>query len=284
MPQTSVKHSQQPPAPKLRPDHLAALADLARSEAGIRLTPEKIHFLQTRLARRVTASGSADFSQYIALLKRDKSERVRFTEALTVHTTSFFRENHQYRWLHEEGLPELSKRRSEITFWSAACSTGQEGYTALVVAENYRTAAPNAFRFRLIGTDISTVVIAAAKAAIYPPTDLETVSAKLRQKYFLRARDGSERHRIVPELRKMAEWRQANLVTGTGLAGITADVAFLRNVLIYFDAEIQATVIDRVVHHLRPGGYLLTGHSETGVRHRALTPVQPSIYQKTVQP
>lgn len=282
MSQALRKQPAQPP--QLRPDQLGALAKLARAEAGIRLTPEKIHFLQTRLARRVTASGSADFGAYITLLKHDKSERIRFTEALTVHTTSFFRENHQYRWLHEEGLPELTKRRSEIAFWSAACSTGQEGYTALVVAENYRTTAPNPFRFRLTGTDISNVVVATAKAGIYPATDLETVSATLRQKYFLRARDGSERHRVVPELRKMADWRQANLVTGIGLAGVVADVAFLRNVLIYFDADIQATVIDRVVNNIRPGGYLLSGHSETGIRHRSLTAIQPSIYQKSVHP
>ena len=56
---------------------------------------------------------------------------------------------------------------------------------------------------------------------------------------------------------------------------------FCRNVLIYFDKPTQKAVIKRLVSHLRTGGYLMLGHSEsmTGSEELGLTPVLPSIYQ-----
>jgi len=266
--------------PQLRPDQVPAIAEVAFAEAGLRFDEAKLDFLQARLAQRVLHSRAGSFRSYIDLIERDDKERQHFVEALTVHTTSFFREDAQYNWLRDFGLPELTQRKNDILFWSAACSTGQEGWTGLMVAEVYRTASGQNFTCRLIGTDISTSVLAQAARAVYCQQDMNSVSASYRNAYFLQARNRDGRFRIVPELRSRADWQQGNLVSGVGLSGIKADVAFLRNVLIYFNSETKTKVINRVVDGIRPGGFLLTGHSETGFKHPDLTAVQPSIYQK----
>ena len=95
------------------------------------------------------------------------------------------------------------------------------------------------------------------------------------------SKKGDGRHRIVPDLRERASWRIGNLTTGEGLEGISADVIFLRNVLIYFDEENRKKVIENVYRRLRPGGYLLTGHTEAAhARRDGLEVIRPSIYRK----
>ncbi|MBM9593602.1 CheR family methyltransferase [Roseitranquillus sediminis] len=270
--------------PRLRPEEVPALTAVALRDAGINLHGGKIEFLQARLSRRVTAHGLESFTDYARLLERDAAERREFVEALTTHTTSFFREGAQYRWLEITGLAALEQarqhHRGDLVIWSAACSTGPEGWSALMVTERARRMQTMQRRFRLIGTDISRRVLKTAADAVYPAAEVAGVPVEMRRLFLLSSRSGDARCRIVPELRTLAQWRQANLVEGTGLDGIEADIAFLRNVLIYFDAPTQAAVIDRVVRRLRPGGYLFTGHTETAFRHPELTPLGPSIYRK----
>lgn len=265
---------------KIAPHHIEAIAQIARKVAGIRLSQENVGFMTRRLPQVIAASGEKTVAAYIQKLNQDPSAVLQFIEALTVHTTSFFREDRQYRWLADTGLPQLFKDRGALVIWSAACSTGQEGWSAMMVCDQFRKSTPRPLHVKLIGTDISPKVVQAAQKAVYRPEEIEGVPPAHVNTYFLHSRSQDGRVRIVPELRNMAEWRVGNLSTGEGLTGIKADVAFLRNVLIYFAADMQAQVINRVAKHLRPGGYLLTGHSETGVQHPDLIPIEPSIYQR----
>lgn len=264
----------------LRDDQILVIAKLAMAEAGFRLDTSKREFLQMRLNRRVQATGTGDYAAYLTLLQRDRNERKAFVEALTVHTTSFFREDHQYKWLREQGMPTLIKDHSRLVFWSAAASSGQEGWSSLITAAEYRKTTGPTFNFELIGTDVSEAILAKAAEAVYFADEVNTVPPEVRSQYFLRSRQKDGRFRVIPELRAHAKWHQGNLVSGAGLPGISCHVAFLRNVLIYFDKPTQAVVIDRVVRNIKPGGYLLTGHSETGFSHPDLVPLQPSIFKK----
>jgi chemotaxis protein methyltransferase CheR len=267
-------------AVKIAPHHAEAIAQIARKVAGIRLSQENIGFMTHRLPQVIAASGEKTVAAYIQKLNNDPSTVLEFIEALTVHTTSFFREDRQYRWLANTGLPQMFKERGALVIWSAACSTGPEGWSAMMVCDQFRKCTPRPLHVKLIGTDISPKVVQAAQKAVYRAEDIEGVPQAFVKTYFLHSRGQDGRVRIVPELRAMAEWRVGNLSTGEGLMGIKADVAFLRNVLIYFAADMQAQVINRVTRHLRPGGYLLTGHSETGLQHPDLIPIEPSIYQR----
>lgn len=266
--------------PQLRLDQIPALAAVAFQTAGIRLDENKLDFMQNRLVQRVLDSQAGSFRCYIDLLGSDANERQAFVECLTVHTTSFFRDQAQYNWLRDTVLPELIQHSSNIVLWSAACSTGQEGWTSLIVTDEFRRQHGKFFNCQLIGTDVSTAVVKEASRAVYLQNELDDVSNEVRHRYFLRARNQDGRYRISPELRSNADWRVANLTTGDGLRGISADVAFLRNVLIYFSRPTQREVVDRVVNNIRPGGYLFTGHSETGFKHPDLVAVHPSIYKK----
>lgn len=278
----------QTPQIQLRPNEIKELVALARTVLGITVSDRKTEFLTGRLGRRLVANGLTSYADYCRLLKSSATERVAFGEALTTHTTSFFREKVQYDWLLSEGLPELDQsgrlKQRELVIWSAACSTGQEGYTALMVVHQARDRGLWGLNPRLIGTDISGPVVRQATTAVYSKGDVEGIPIDLRRRFLLSSKTNAGIHRIVPELRAQSAWRQANLASGEGLDGISADVVFLRNVLIYFDEEIRTRVIDNVYRRLRPGGFLMTGHTEAShARREGLELVRPSIFRKVAR-
>ena len=259
------------------------LTAIAHKLTGITLSDRPSEFLTARLGRRLSAHGLSDYASYRQLLLRDQTERLEFAEALTTHTTSFFRERAQFDWLVSEGYAQIASVNPgrEITVWSAACSTGQEGYTAMMVAQQARDMGLWDLNARLIGTDISRPVLRTAARAIYAKADIETIPIEMRRRFVLSSRLGDGRYRIAPELRSKTTWRAGNLVTGEGLDGLVADIIFLRNILIYFDDDVRRKVIDTVYRRLRPGGFLLTGHTEVAnARREGLVPVRPAIFRK----
>lgn len=278
-------HPIQPPPIPPAPEDAQQLVALARSVVGITIDSRKTDFLMGRLGRRLTARGLTDYGSYCRLVRSDAAERAAFGEALTTHTTSFFRESAQYDWLLEEGLAELEAagrgQPRPLVIWSAACSTGQEGYSALMVAHQACERGLRGLSPRLVGTDVSRPVLRQAARALYRRQEIEGIPAELRRRFLLSSRKDDDLFRVAPELRGQASWRQANLATGEGLDGIAADAVFLRNVLIYFDEEMRARVIANVLRRLRPGGFLLLGHTEASLgRDGALELVRPSIYRK----
>lgn len=276
-------------APSIGPRDIDRLAAISDREAGISLGQDKVEFLINRLGRRISALGFNGFTPYCDLLEQPGSnaERRAFIEAITTHTTSFFREKLQYDWMLQSGFRELwnigAGHSRHMAIWSAACSTGQELYSALIASQHARARNFPGMRFRGIGTDLSRRVVQKAETAVYVEEEIAGIPREMRPSCLLTSKSGDGRYRIVPELRRLTEWRTANLTAIGTLAGIEADIIMLRNVLIYFDEETQNRVIANVLSCLRPGGYLLTGHSETAhPRTHGLDVIRPTIYRKPI--
>lgn len=125
-------------------------------------------------------------------------------------------------------------------------------------------AAGNRFDYAILGTDISTEVLRSAADGIYSEEMLAAVPPAFRRRYVMAARDPARQiGRIVPELRRRVRFRRLNLMDERYCVDRDVDVVFCRNVLIYFDRPTQRAVLERLSGHLRPGGYLVVGHSES---------------------
>ncbi len=183
-------------------------------------------------------------------------------------------------------MPDLLSRRTEraplLKVWSAASSTGAEAYTIAMVLADMAAARRN-FRFAVLGTDISTDVLEAGRRAIYPAELVAPVPPGMQSRYLMHARQPGTRPdvRIVPELRRQVRFDRLNLMDANYPYDRDVDIIFLRNVLIYFDKQDQASVIARLVGHLRPGGYLLLGHSESMIGTSiTMRQIAPAVFQK----
>ncbi len=266
---------------------LDILAAIAAREAGLLIGPDKSDFLIARLQGQVARLGLGDLTAYARHLAVPAHglDRRHFVEALTTHTTSFFRETRQFDWLLAEGLGRLAARGvgrdRPLDVWSAACSSGQELYSALMALAAADLGGGRAPRIAGLGTDLSRPVLRRAERAIYSREEIAGIPEALRRRFLLVARGDPDCFRVAPDLRRLAQWRRANLTEGSSLAGLDVDVAFLRNVLIYFDGATKDRVLRNVLARLRGGGYLLTGHSEAIDWARyGLRALGPSIYEK----
>jgi chemotaxis protein methyltransferase CheR len=264
------------------------LAGLIEQHTGIRMPIGKRTMAEGRLRKRVRALGLADCRAYCELLFEQGGlgdELVNLINVVTTNKTDFFREPDHFDFLARHAVPRLIERERRgnrtLKLWSAASSIGAEAYTlAMVLSEmapRYR-----GLRFGVLGTDISTDVLVQATRAIYPSEMVEPVPEAMQSRYLMRSRDPERREvRIVPELRRLVRFRQLNLMDATYPVDRDVDVIFCRNILIYFDKATQKAVLDRLFDHLRPGGYLFLGHSESGAgTFLAAQQVAPTVYAR----
>lgn len=265
------------------------LAKVVEAETGIKLPASKRVMIEGRLRKRVRALELPDLDSYVAYVFDHgglESELVRLIDCVTTNKTDFFREPDHFTLLERDLVPRMLAEwprgaAKRLKFWSAAASTGAEAYTlAMVLAP---LAAASGFDFAILGTDICTEVLEQARQAIYSEEMLLPVPAAVRQKFVMRARDPARREmRIVPELRQRVQFQRLNLMADTYNAARDFDVIMCRNVLIYFSAETQAAVLKRLSDHLKPGGYLFLGHSESmaGGQQAHLRQIVPTVFRR----
>ena len=262
----------------LKPQEYSRVQRLAYDKFGLALGPGKEEMVVSRLAGKVRNAGLDSFSNYLDAVEREGSGAalVELIDALTTNHTSFFRESQHFDYLAREVLPHLTPGQ-ETWFWSAASSTGEEPYSlAMWLLEH---SGPG--RFRILATDISTRVLAAAQRGVYPEAKMADIPADWRRKYLLRGEGKSAGFfRMRPEVRQMVEFRRLNLVTPPLELEYTFPVIFCRNVMIYFDAATQERLIPAMAGYLWPGGYLYVGHSESLNRlKQPLSYIRPAVYR-----
>ena len=204
-------------------------------------------------------------------------------DAITTNKTDFFREPEHFRYLTQEALPLLlTKRARGLKLWSSACSNGAEPYTmAMTMAA--ASGDGQQFDFSILGTDICTEVLDHAAAGVYSEEMVTAgVPAEMRR-YLMRAKDPSRREfRIAPEIRRTVSFLHLNLMDASYPVDRDVDVIFCRNVLIYFDRPTQHKVLNRLTSHLRPGGYLFLGHSESMAGASLnMAQVAPTVFRRT---
>lgn len=270
------------------------IAVLIGDYTGIKLPPSKRLMVEGRLRRRVRAAGLANLTEYCGHLFEDDGlagELIHVIDAVTTNKTEFFREREHFTMLERTLLPSLLKQRRpgtipKLKLWSAASSNGAEAYTiAMVMAD--MVARGNGFQFAVLGTDISTGMLEQAVRAVYPAEMVSPVPAEMQSRYLMRGHTPSwhSEVRIVPELRSVVRFQRLNLMDKSYPIDRDVDVIFLRNVLIYFEKETQEAVVRRLFAHLRPGGFLILGHSESMIgSNLQLKQWAPAVFQRAPEP
>jgi chemotaxis protein methyltransferase CheR len=272
-------------ADQLSTRNFQRLAELIHGYSGIKMPANKRTMLEGRLRRRMRATRIATLNDYCRhLFDEDglQTEIIHLIDAVTTNKTEFFREPVHFQFLRTVALPALAKTgRRSVEAWSAACSTGAEPYTlAMVLEEQQRDSRRQ--DYSILCTDLCTQVLGQAVAGIFTEAMVDPVDAELRRRYLMRAKDASRGLvRIVPELRSKLSFARLNLMDETYPVDRDMDLIFCRNILIYFDKPTQAKVLGRLCEHLRPGGYLFLGHSESIVGiDLPVTQIANTVFQR----
>lgn len=248
-----------------------------REDAGIHLGEAKRQLVVSRLAKRLRLLEIGDYETYHDFCLTDENERRIMINTITTNETSFFREPHHFEFLERSILPGAGKK---FRVWSAAASIGAEGYSIAMTLE--RAFSDRQTEWEVVGTDINTEVIAQAAEGLYPMRFAERMTKEQLKRYCLRGVGPQEGNFLIKDaLKKKVRFTTANLMVPLPKDIGTFDVIFLRNVLIYFDHDNKKKMVENVLKHLRPGGCLFIGHSETitGICP-AVKAVKPTIYEK----
>lgn len=241
------------------------LANLFNEKAGLKFDKASTYAFERRLGERLVELGLSSFYEYHRLLRfgaRADEETAVALELVTTAESYFFRQDYQLRSFRDEVLPRLYKvnRRSKrLVIWSAGCSTGEEVYTLAILARE--SGLFDGWDLRVVGSDLCGGRVAFARNAEYRESSFRVTPREIQRRYFETANGLS---RVCDEIQRVCQFCKVNLTSPEDVSRIgRVDVAFCRNVLIYFDAASRSTVIEHLYQRLVPGGYLLLGHSES---------------------
>jgi len=239
------------------------------------LDPSRDYLFETRLTKVLRNQGMSRLDELVQHLKVRKNPMLErsIAEAMTINETSFFRDGRPFDLLRTDLLPTLIESRRHtrgLRLWSAACSTGQEAYSlAMLIQEHFPLI--SGWHVRIEGTDISSEVVERAQAGRYHRIEINRgLPARFVVRYFDHI---DEDWTLKPEIRKMCNFRQANLCASPlpfNRSDDRFDVIFLRNVMLYFSQETRRTLMAGIHKVLAPDGVLFLGSSEQ--------PADPSIW------
>lgn len=249
---------------------LHQIRDQVRSRLGIALGAHKDALLSSRLERLRVQEGYHNLETFQQDLEAGDPRAVEaLARHLTTNHTYFFREPEQFEFLVDR-LRSQGIARPRI--WSAAGSTGEEGYSlAMVLAEaGYRD-------FLVLVSDVNPEVLARAHRGVFDSSRMARVPPDWSRRYFEPRGNG---YVALQELRSHLRFRRLNLMEPLE-PGDPVDAIFCRNLLIYFDPEGVTEVLGRLGSLLPPGGLLFLGQTEGFHRPPApMVRVGPAIYQK----
>jgi chemotaxis protein methyltransferase CheR len=247
-------------------DDFRRIATMIHDDAGIYLPESKAALVYARLAKRLRALQLEAFRDYCEIVETPEGERERqeMLAALTTNVTRFFRESHHFEHLKARVLPPSileAQKGGRIRLWSAACSSGQEPYSAALALLSLWPEAPR-YDVRVLATDIDPYVLETGRDGLYSETQVEPVPADLRKRFFESTTiDGKPHWRVGPAMRTLVAFRSLNLIEPWPMRG-KFDAIFCRNVVIYFDEPTQQRIWENFVPQLKPSGALYIGHSE----------------------
>ncbi len=258
-----------------------AVAGYFLAQSGIRLGPEKHALVQGRVQRLAFEAGARCLDEFVSTVMQgdDDVARTRLVDRLTTNETYFFREPEHFQFLGEV-LSQVSVRdqaADPFRIWSAASSTGEEAFSiAMVLADRLQMRRA----WAVVGTDLSTEVVQKANRGLYPVSHADDVPEYYLRRFCLKGNGPHAGQMLMArDLRERTRFLAANLLEPLPDIGMF-DVIFLRNMLIYFDMETKADIVRRVLTRLKPGGYLLPGHSESLINlDLPIQPVRTAVYR-----
>ncbi len=252
---------------------------------GIYIEESKKNLLAQKLSKLMGEAGVQNSGEYYHFIvsppisERQKDLKNKFIDTVTVHKTNFFRENNHFEFLQRNISSIIAESQSvklsgELRVWSAACSTGEEAYTLAML---FKEILPMGVRAKILATDISPDSIRKALTGIYKFGPEDNINNYYINKYFIKT--GSS-WTITDEVKNSVTFRLFNLMDAFPFKN-PFDIIFCRNVMIYFDKEVQERLVNNFHKALSAKGLLFIGHSESLIQIKhPFTYFEPTIYKK----
>lgn len=251
------------PPESLRQATLAALpkiCELVKRKTGHDFSRYKQSTLGRRVVRRISMLRLNTVEDYIARLQFDLKEIECLFNDLLIGVTQFFRDPEAFDALAQKVIPQLFKRppsAGAVRVWISGCATGEEAYSIAILLTEEAEKLGVDLNATIFATDLDAEALAIARKGEYPIQALEDVSPERVSRFFLRHDDKLE---VRQEIRELCIFSPHSLVKDPPFSRL--DLISCRNLLIYFETDLQKRLLPLFQFALNPGGYLFLGPSE----------------------
>jgi chemotaxis protein methyltransferase CheR len=254
------------------------LRDFIYEKSGIYIADTKKYLVEKKLATRLQERHLNSFEDYLSQIKfgANADELNKLYDAITTNETYFFREPQQLTVCVDSVIPQIMEKKGskDIKIWSAACSTGEEAYTLVLMLLEKRSCN----RIEVVASDISNEVLESAKKAVYGSYAMRNVSEAYLKKYF---KSNGWTQELDASVKNVVRFMNINLIDAAKMRAVQGmDVVFCRNVLIYFDDKAKQKAVSLLYDSLRPGGFLFVGSAES--LHNVTRAFKPVMFDKVV--
>ncbi|WP_010250161.1 CheR family methyltransferase [Acetivibrio cellulolyticus] len=221
--------------------------------SGIDLSAYKEKQMKRRLDSLISKNSFDGYSSYVEALKVNVRLYNEFINFMTINVSEFYRNPEQWTKLKSIILPMLLEKNKELKVWSAACSSGDEPYTLVMVLNEMLPLS----KIKIIATDIDKDILEKAKAGVYLDKSVANLPDDYKRKYF--DVEGNL-YKIKDEVKKCVEFKHHNLLADP--YPTNCDLIVCRNVLIYFTEEAKTDIYVKFSNSLKTGGVLFVGSTE----------------------
>lgn len=223
-------------------------------EFKIDLSAYKSNQLHRRILSLMSRVGVKSVEEYIQLLKKDKEQRQKFLDFITINVTEFFRNPEIFEDLKDKIENELILNNRNLKIWSAACSIGAEPYSIAMILDNLRTKGNH----NILATDLDLSILQRAKKGEYVKSEMKNIKKEYLGKYFT---EEDDKYIINPKIRKMVTFKKHDLILDKYEKSF--DLIVCRNVVIYFNQDVKNEIYKKFSDSLKKGGLLFVGATES---------------------
>jgi two-component system CheB/CheR fusion protein len=214
-----------------------------------------------RIRRRMEFRQIPEVADYAAIVSGDQGELELLYKDLLIGVTEFFRDKQAFEFLEHEVIPRLFtnlNKGEDLRVWSAACATGEEAYSIAILLFEKAEEIGFMGKITVFATDVHKTSLDFASQGLYDRARLTNVNPGRMDKFF--KKEGGDLFRVTSELRKLVVFAPHNLLNDPPFTRL--DLVCCRNLLIYFQTEVQERVISLFHFALKIDGILFLGGSE----------------------
>ena len=233
-------------------------------------------FLQKAVLSRMQQCNCTSAEEYILLLETSESEFHDLLRSLNNSYSEFFRIRNAFSLLENSIIPQIFSRATrcrsrQIRIWSAGCAAGQEAFSVAMLFEQFVQKHEPGIPYRVIATDKSEEQIKIASNAEYEKYQLDNITLKQWETFFLKSRNG--RFTLNPDIRSKVSFSVFDLTDFSHSSPPTSifggfDLILCCNLLYYYNSNIEDVIIAKLVNNLNPNGFLITDEAEKGIIKR----------------
>ena len=215
-----------------------------------------------RCVERRIAISKRSYHTYVELLDSEPLEFNHLFGHITIKVSEFFRDPEVFRRIEDYVIP-MSLRRLTVTgstdlrIWSCGCARGEEPLSMAILINKRLKERGDKPDLKIFGTDIDESAVNSARNGVFIEDSLKNVDPYMRSQFFQASKSAFQ---IIPQIRNLVTFGVHDIVSHIQLSRM--DIILCRNLLIYFEKELQEKVFEKFYYSLKPGGFMVLGKSE----------------------